>query len=607
MWAGLAACLLAGAVVAQETPSGAGEPPQADRLYREGREARDGGRFDEAIDRLSRAAALEPGNADTQVQLGLALAAKRRYGEARTALQAVLDRAPGYHDARLGLARIAFWTDDLDAAERELRALLARAPDYAEAAALERQIATARTARDALSAKPLSANAPSPKSPSPKSPSAKTSLPTQGQAEPARQRAEAETKRRRLDEARAWRLRGSFAEAERIYRTALRSEPRNADVLVELGLTLAFQGRHAEARDAFAKALAADPASSDARLGLARVDLSVGDLDAADARLGEVLAARPDNLEAQSLHARVRLARGEAGAAEAAFRQIAGRDSQNPDTFVALGDSLRGLLRDDEAHEAYGRAAALAPESADAKSRLAAPIRPRWRFDLDGGFSRLSGGLEDWQEGSLRVGYQLSERTTLSGGVEVARRFGTTDTLLGARVDQRWSDLGSSYVGIGGTPDAHFRPQVLAETGGAVRVRPASDGVGPTFATLDLRFARYGTGDVTTISPGVQQFVLNGRVWFSAKLIETISEKGELINGYLARTDVAVTDRLHAFGGYSDAPDTSDGRTVPTRSLFGGLGFDLDDRTTLRVSVSREDRRRSYDRSTISVGLSARL
>lgn len=83
----------------------------------------------------------------------------------------------------------------------------------------------------------------------------------------------AEAVRKQMARARDLRLNGRFAEAEAIYRVALRARPRDADSWVGLGLVLAFQSRHLEARSAFDRALTVDSRSLDAKLGLARVDL----------------------------------------------------------------------------------------------------------------------------------------------------------------------------------------------------------------------------------------------------------------------------------------------------------------------------------------------
>ena len=116
----------------------------AERLYREGTEARQAGRIDQAIETLSRAVGLTPDDADTQLQLGLSLFAKQRFGEAGTALRKALAIAPSYDDARFGLVRIALATRDLDEAGRELAILRQGGAEAAELQVLQGQLDAAR-------------------------------------------------------------------------------------------------------------------------------------------------------------------------------------------------------------------------------------------------------------------------------------------------------------------------------------------------------------------------------------------------------------------------------------------------------------------------------
>lgn len=596
---------------------------EVERLYREGTEARRAGRFDQAIERLRRAVELQPDNADAQVQLGLALSVRRRFGEARAAFRKALDRAPGYDDARTGLARIEFFGGNLDAAERELKTVLDRAPGNRDARELAGQVAKARAAAKADAARKRSqaedarreeartAEAERERERAAVREAAEAKAREERAAEARRTaeaaRREAQAQRRRLGRARAARLAGRFAEAESLYRAALARFPRDADLQVSLGLVIAFQGRYDEARAAFERALALAPGSVDARLGLARVDLFSGNLDAAEARAAAVLAEAPLSPDARSLAARIRLARGDAAGAEAAFRELVAENPADADARVGLGDALRAAYRDREALEVYGQAASIAPDNADVASRLKLKPRPRFRLDVDGSFSRLTQGLDPWQEGAIRLSYILDARTTIGFGAEASRRFGRVDVLLDARLDRRWSDAFASYLRLGFTPAADFRPEFLAEAGGTLRLSNRTGMVGATFATLDLRYARYGTGEVKTASPGIEQRFFDDRLWLSAKAIGTIAETGERLGGYQVRADLVLTERLRVFAGYADAPDSSDGRTIPTKSVFGGLVLDLDDATSVRVSAAREDRTRSYDRTVVSVGLSTRF
>lgn len=591
----------AAAPATDAVPAGRSE---AERLYRDGVTARRAGRLKAAEELFGKAVRLAPGNADAHLQLGLTLTGLRRYDEARRALERALALAPDYADARLGLARIAFFRNDLADAERAVKTVLARTPDHAGAKALRAHIAAARTAaaRPRATGRREAKDQPRPAAPA-------------GSKED-----------RLLAEAARLRAAQRFADAEALYREVLRRRPRDVDVLVAAGLVTAFQGptRFLDARRDFARALALAPGSSDARLGLARLSLYESDLAAAERHLAEILRLQPDHPEALSLSARVRLARGEAEAAEAAFRALAARTPRDADLLLGLGDALRAQLRDEEAADAYRQAASIAPASADVAQRLQLRSRPRWRFDVDGFYSALTRGHPPWREVTLRLSHQLTARTVLSAGIEASERFGRRDLLIDTRADHRWSDSLATYLRLGGTPAADFRPAIFAETGGALRVSRGVGSLGATLLTLDIGIARYPTAATMTVSPGLQQYFFGDRLWIAAKLIGVESRSAgseaplgpalqggnsetERMGGFMIRADLQVTERLRIFAGHADAPDFSDGRGFRTRSFFGGAELALDERIGLRLSAAREEREGSYDRTTFSIGATARF
>ncbi|KQT80665.1 tetratricopeptide repeat protein [Methylobacterium sp. Leaf466] len=590
---------------AATTPGPEAARTEARRPFVEGQAARKAGQFDRAIARFSDAVALDPDDVDAQVELGLSLIARNRFPEARAAFLKALARTPDYGDARLGLARIAYYEKRPAEAAREVGILLAREPRNREALDLQARIA--RASADLVAA------------------AEKAARDREAQRiERARKQVQ-EAERRSRDEAQALRKAGRFPAAEAIYRTLLRAHPRDADLLVSAGAMAAFQGkaRFADARRDFEAAEAIAPDSADAILGLARVDLYESRLDEAAARIARVLARRPENTEAQALSARVILARGEPAEAEGIFRQLRTRLPQDPDILLGLGDSLRGTLQDDEARVVYRDAAAVDPASAEIEARLAQAIRPRWRLDLDGSVSSLTRDGDGWQEGSARLGYALNERTTISGGVEVTNRFRIVNTLIDARLDHRWSDASTSYIRLGGSPDAVYRPIVFTEAGGSLRVWKGNAHLGATLLTLDAGYAKYDATEVETASPGLQQYFLDGRLWISGRVIGTLAnsrvttrapdgfafvrDRLDKFGGYSVRVDGMPTDRLTLFVGWADAPDTSDGRVIPTRALYGGGIYDIDDTVSVKLSASHEDRVKSFDRTSVSVGLTTRF
>ena len=338
----------------------------------------------------------------------------------------------------------------------------------------------------------------------------------------------------------------------------------------EAGVAARLAGDHARAVQILREVVARDPANSDAQVQLGLALLATGDLDAAEAAFRRTLELAPAYDDARIGLARIAQRRGDTNGALAALEPV------NPANQDAAG----------------------------LRTRLSGPAATRWQLDLDGGYAALDGGQPDWKEGNVRLRYQLTEDTALSGSAEIANRFNRTDAYLEARVDHRVADGTSLYLSAGGTPDADFRPGWQVGAGGSTRVR---DGDNATVLTLDARQARYRAGDIQTLTPGIGQYLAGGRAWVSARWINTFDENGKHSSGWLARGDVLATEQLRLFAGLADAPDVSEGVVVDTFSLFGGVSYDLDERRTLRLSVAREDRASGSDRLQFGLGMGWRF
>jgi YaiO family outer membrane protein len=105
----------------------------------------------------------------------------------------------------------------------------------------------------------------------------------------------------------------------------------------------------------------------------------------------------------------------------------------------------------------------------------------------------------------------------------------------------------------------------------------------------------------------VEQYVAGGSVWYTGRLINTWDQTGDHSLGWLGRGDWQASEGLRLFLGYADAPDTSEGVVVDTRSLFGGLSYSLSDRITLRASAAREWREDGSRRTQFGIGLGHRF
>lgn len=318
------------------------------------------------------------------------------------------------------------------------------------------------------------------------------------------------------------------------------------------------------------------------------------------AKLEVVLAARPDDVDARLNLGLALLALGRLDEAEAAFAAVIARAPDYADAHAGLARiaQRRGDLATARRESAV--ASGLAPTDAEIAA-LARSLteEPRWRVELAASRSQLSGGLPDWSEARVAVSRSLGERWNGALTVESTERFDNRDTYVEARLDRRL-ERGGVYVAVGGAPDADYRPESLLGLGGQMRLTDRLS------ATLDATAARYATGRVTTIQPGVSLEVLPDRLQVAARWIAVRDETGDDRHGYSVQSRWQATERLGLRLGYADAPESSEGFTVDVTSWNAGADISLTDRLMLRIGAVTEDRG-AYDRQEGSVGLGLRF
>ncbi len=354
---------------------------------------------------------------------------------------------------------------------------------------------------------------------------------------------------------------------------------------------------------ATAEAVAAQEAAGpDDTYQAAVADRLAGRNDAAAAKLTAVLAARPGDVDARLNLGLVRLAQGRLDEADAAFVAVIA-------AAPAYGDAWAGRARvaqrrgDRATATGYlARARALSPDDAELaalETALARPAEPQWRVDTSASYSRLSKGLPPWREGSVAVTRTLSGGRNAGLALEYADRFGASDVYVEGRYGQR-TDWGGYHLALGGTPDADFRPEVQLRGGLDRRL-----GGGLSFV-IDGAVARYPTGTVTSLQPGLAAEWAAARLSFEGRWINVIDEADEYRSGYSLRAIWAATPALRLRAGFADAPESSHGATVDVKATSLGLDIDVGERLTLRLTGVHEDRD-AYDRDEVSLGLGWRF
>lgn len=317
-------------------------------------------------------------------------------------------------------------------------------------------------------------------------------------------------------------------------------------------------------------------------------------------KLEQVLAARPDDVDARLNLGLSLLALGRLDEAEAAFRAVLDRSPGYGDAWIGLArvEQRRGDL--DAARDMADEARRVAPESRDVLAlQQALKPEPVWRADIHTARSRLSNGLADWTETRLSVSRRLDSTGSLALSVEATERFGNEDVYLEARFD-KFVDGRSGYVAVGGAPDADYRPEIGLAAGGRI------DLAAGFAATVDASGARYRTGTVTGLHPGLAFDAAADRVQLSARWINVWDERGDYRSGYAAQARWQTSDQLALRLGYTDAPETTNGVTVDVSAWNLGADVALNDRVMLRVGYLSEDRN-AYEREELSVGLGWRF
>ena len=123
---------------------------------------------------------------------------------------------------------------------------------------------------------------------------------------------------------------------------------------------------------------------------------------------------------------------------------------------------------------------------------------------------------------------------------------------------------------------------------------------------LDGSVARYPTGTVTSLQPGLMAEWTAARLTLEGRWINVIDEADDYRSGYAVRATWAAGPAVRLRAGYADAPESSDGATVDVKATSLGADIDVGERLTLRLTATHEARD-AYDRDEVSLGFGWRF
>lgn len=363
-----------------------GAPEQADALHLLGMARLMGGRAEEAVGLIGRAAAARPGDASilenlglahlvrganseaeatlrralaagsshglTHMRLGLALAAQGRLAESVACMQSAAQKLPGDPDVLLNLGNALCQTGKLDEAracyERVLAAQPANVDAYFNLGTVYRQMGRLAEAESAY--RQVLARAP--------------------------EHAEVYNNLG-LVQADG----GRSEEAERSYRRALELAPDMAQAHNNLGNVLLARGRRAEAVACYERAIALAPEHPDAYVNLGSVRAEEGDIGAAQRHYEKALLLAPANFDAHRGLGGLERTQGRREQALAHFRKAFEANPGYAESCSDLGRAYRELGDFAEACNWFNKAIAIDPRHVHSHFDLAETCKLMGRFD----------------------------------------------------------------------------------------------------------------------------------------------------------------------------------------------------------------------------------
>lgn len=154
---------------------------------------------------------------------------------------------------------------------------------------------------------------------------------------------------------------GEPAEAERVLRAHLLTNPADALALAKLADLLRDRGRAREAILLYRRALQADPAMHGARIALARLLHGQGEFQHALDQLGQLPAAVRSSYDIQALEAALLGLLGRHEPEIAIYQALVRSRPDAPATWNSLGNALKYAGRTDEAVDALRQSVAVRP------------------------------------------------------------------------------------------------------------------------------------------------------------------------------------------------------------------------------------------------------
>lgn len=319
--------------------------------------------------------------------------------------------------------------------------------------------------------------------------------------------------------------------------------------------------------------------------------------------LEQWLQAHPQDADARLQYGYALLDLDRKAEAEAAFHQVLELSPNYADAHLGLARLAHGRGDVAGARKWLSLLPIGYPDASLIRAQLAQAVEPRWSLDVGGAVTAVGRQQPNWQEAFTQFGFRPDARTGVSGRVEASRRFGLQDNYGELQVTRRFSSNLTGYLVAGGTPRADYRPSWQFGGGVSARVHGSRNA---TVLSLDLRIASFRTGQITTLQPGIEQYLFGDKAWASSRLI-LLADHGRVHAGALGRIDFKAGSRLRLFAGAAYAPDTSTGFVSRVSTLFGGVEASMSSRQVVRVLLSQSDEQVGASRTELALSAGQRF
>jgi YaiO family outer membrane protein len=357
----------------------------------------------------------------------------------------------------------------------------------------------------------------------------------------------------------------------------------------------------------------ASPAHAVSLYDEAHTEANRGDYASALQNIDKILKSKPKDFDARLLRAQIYGWQKSYDGAEKQFDILLAESPGNSDVLVARGYLYYAEEKLDKARADFSAALKTSPNYRDALEGLElskqAQNHPddkyKWQLDAGGEYSAFARApTTSWDNEFIQLTRFLEGGTALHAMVQRYHQFEESDVYSELGIDQTFTPYLNAYLYGGGTPDPGFRPRWHVASGGTVRLTDVYPSI--LWVTLDTRYDDYPTTEVGNLNPGMRmEFADNWAL--SGTMITVIQSQDATKYGWQAKLDAQAAEGWRPYLGYAIAPETVNGVTVNTQSLFLGTAVDVNPANTLHFGYTHDDRENSYIRHAVNASISHRF